>query len=148
MQLMAKKLIQKFGFKPRLIKNNEIGSDELVNLSCGQLGFKSVHAIAIKNKFVKERIEFFEERINLDKPIINKTTYYKAKSDLLKIDKECLSEQIDNQVNYNNNKQNNLNREIIDLMIFGYVIGYFDNLPIVGLANNEKEVKKSYLSVA
>ena len=82
MQLMAKKLIQKFGFKPRLIKDNEIGSDELVNLSCGQLGFKSVHAIAIKNKFVKERIEFFEERINLDKPIINKTTYYKAKSDL------------------------------------------------------------------
>ena len=56
MQLMAKKLIQKFGFKPRLIKDNEIGSDELVNLSCGQLGFKSVHAIAIKNKFIKERI--------------------------------------------------------------------------------------------
>ena len=71
MQLMAKKLIQKFGFKPRLIKDNEIGSDELVNLSCGQLGFKSVHAIAIKNKFIKERIEFFEERINLDKPIID-----------------------------------------------------------------------------
>ena len=33
-------------------------------------------------------------------------------------------------------------------MIFGYVIGYFDNLPIIGLANNEKEFKKSYLSVA
>ena len=125
MNMLATKLIDRFGFEPRLIKDYEIGKEELVNLSCGQLGFKSVHAIAIKNRFVKERIEFFEERVNLDKPIINKATFYKAKNDLLVIDKKCLEKQIDDKIDFYNEEQNNLNREIVDLMIFGCSINNF-----------------------
>ena len=159
MNNLAKNLTDRFG-QPHVgktISSSQFKENDIVNISCIEEGFKSVHAIATSQKAINNLIDQFRNEIEeeFDMPydvaidmeqsqfLFNVVSFQDR---LFQIDAKCHENQINDQIDLNDKKQSKLNDKIVELLVLKYVVL---NMPlnIIGLASNWHEVERSKIKL-